>query len=106
MKLGLGLYKSLLNSRNFDFAKQAGATHLVVQFVDYIKGGSNPTLADNYLDGWGPPAKRSSNGEKVTGAGSAVTETLARGCPRALAMYQLQLYRIAECIRNRGADSV
>lgn len=53
IKLGLGLYKSLLNSRNFDFARQAGATHLVVQLVDYIKGGSNPTLADNYLNGWG-----------------------------------------------------
>lgn len=53
IKLGLGLYKSLLNSRNFDFARQAGATHLVVQLVDYIKGGNNPSLANNYLNGWG-----------------------------------------------------
>jgi len=51
-KLGLGLYKSLLNSANFDFARQAGATHLVVQLVDYIKGGNNPSLAENYLNGW------------------------------------------------------
>ncbi|GJM33873.1 MAG: mannonate dehydratase [Saprospiraceae bacterium] len=52
-KLGLGLYKSLLNSKNFDFAHQAGATHLVVQLVDYIKGGDNPSLSQNYLKGWG-----------------------------------------------------
>jgi mannonate dehydratase len=30
MKLGLGLYKSVLTSDNFRFAKQAGATHIVV----------------------------------------------------------------------------
>ena len=53
MKLGLGLYKSLLNDRNFRFAKQCGATHLVVQLVDYVKGGDNPTLTQNYLSGWG-----------------------------------------------------
>jgi mannonate dehydratase len=53
LKLGLGLYKSLLNSKNFEFAKQAGASHLVIQLVDYMKGGSNPSLADNYLNGWG-----------------------------------------------------
>jgi len=53
MKLGLGLYKSVLNKNNFQFAKQAGATHLVVQLVDYIKGGDNPSLTRNHLDGWG-----------------------------------------------------
>ena len=53
MKLGIGLYKSLLNSKNFQFAKQTGATHLVVQLVDYIQGGDSPSLTKNYLDGWG-----------------------------------------------------
>ncbi len=53
MKLGLGLYKSLLNDSNFRFAKQAGATDIVVQLVDYIKGDENPSLTANYLDGWG-----------------------------------------------------
>jgi mannonate dehydratase len=53
MKLGLGLYKSLLNENNFRFARQAGATHLVVQLVDYVKGGESPTLTRNYLGGWG-----------------------------------------------------
>lgn len=53
LKLGLGLYKSLLNTKNFQFAKQAGASHLVVQLVDYMKGDENPNLAANYLNGWG-----------------------------------------------------
>jgi mannonate dehydratase len=52
-KLGLGLYKSLLNNNNFRFAKQCGATHIVVQLVDYVKGGDSPTLTQNYLNGWG-----------------------------------------------------
>lgn len=51
--LGLGLYKSLLNDQNFRFARQCGATHIVVQLVDYVKGGNNPTLTQNYLGGWG-----------------------------------------------------
>lgn len=53
MKLGLGLYKSLLNDSNFQFAKQAGATHIVAQLIDYVKGGENPTLTKDYLNGWG-----------------------------------------------------
>ena len=53
MKLGLGLYKSILTDNNFRFARQAGATHLVVQLVDYIKGGDSPNLTRDYLDGWG-----------------------------------------------------
>jgi mannonate dehydratase len=56
MKLGLGLYKHLLTRDNFQFARQAGATHLVVHLVDYFKGGSHnppgnqPTGSDQ---GWG-----------------------------------------------------
>jgi mannonate dehydratase len=53
MKLGLGLYKSILTEDNFRFAKQAGASHIVVQLVDYIKGGDSPSLTRDYLDGWG-----------------------------------------------------
>ena len=53
MNLGLGLYRSLLTDDNFRFARQAGATHIVVQLVDYIKGGDNPSLTQDYLGGWG-----------------------------------------------------
>lgn len=60
MKLGLGLYRDLLTEKNFRFARQAGATHLVVHLVDYF-GGENPSLSsgpDNR--GWGA----SSNGRR------------------------------------------
>lgn len=53
MKLGLGLYRSLLTESNFQFARQAGVTHLVVHLVDYFKGAS-PTLASGEPNmGWG-----------------------------------------------------
>jgi mannonate dehydratase len=56
MKLGLGLYRHMLTRENFQFACQAGATHVVAHLVDYFKGGSqNP--ADNQPTGtekgWG-----------------------------------------------------
>src|SRR5580692_1774299 len=56
MKLGLGLYRHMLTRDNFLFARQAGATHLVVHLVDYFKGGAQnprdnqPTGTDQ---GWG-----------------------------------------------------
>jgi mannonate dehydratase len=56
MKLGLGLYRHLLTRENFQFARQAGATHIVAHLVDYFKGGahnpsdSQPTGTDQ---GWG-----------------------------------------------------
>jgi mannonate dehydratase len=56
MKLGLGLYRHMLTRDNFQFARQAGATHIVAHLVDYFKGGahgahdSQPTGTDY---GWG-----------------------------------------------------
>ncbi|MEO6002948.1 MAG: mannonate dehydratase [Opitutus sp.] len=56
MKLGLGLYRHMLTRENFQFARQAGATHLVAHFVDYFRGGvhqnrdDQPTGTDR---GWG-----------------------------------------------------
>jgi mannonate dehydratase len=56
MKLGLGLYRHMLTRENFQFARQAGATHLVVHLVDYFKQGTHnprdnqPTGTDR---GWG-----------------------------------------------------
>lgn len=35
MKLGLGLYRQMLNKDYYRFAKQAGCTHIVVHLVDY-----------------------------------------------------------------------
>src|ERR1041385_5933182 len=56
MKLGLGLYRHMLTRENFQFARQAGATHVVAHLVDYFKGGAHnpkdnqPTGTDR---GWG-----------------------------------------------------
>ena len=56
MKLGLGLYRHMLTRENFQFARQAGATHLVVHLVDYFKG-STRNATDNQptgtAQGWG-----------------------------------------------------
>lgn len=43
MKLGLGLYRHMLAREYFDFARQAGCTHVIVHLVDYFNQGStNP----------------------------------------------------------------
>jgi mannonate dehydratase len=43
MKIGLGLYRHMLTREYYDFARQAGCTHVVVHLVDYFnKGPSNP----------------------------------------------------------------
>lgn len=57
MKLGLGLYRHMLTRENFQFARQAGATHLVVHLVDYFRS-SEDNPSDNQPtgreQGWGP----------------------------------------------------
>src|ERR1043165_1918541 len=56
MQLGLGLYRHMLTRENFQFARQAGATHIVIHLVDYFKDGTHnprdnqPTGTDQ---GWG-----------------------------------------------------
>jgi mannonate dehydratase len=56
MKLGLGLYRHMLTRENFQFARQAGATHIVAHLVDYFRAGAHnpsdnqPTGTDQ---GWG-----------------------------------------------------
>ncbi|WP_316801844.1 mannonate dehydratase [Pedobacter nototheniae] len=56
MKLGLGLYKHMLNKEHYSFAKQCGCTHLVVHLVDYfnkgkLHGKDNQPIGDG--SGWG-----------------------------------------------------
>jgi len=44
MKLGLGLYRHMLNDEYYAFAVQAGCTHIVAHLVNYFKGGTfNPS---------------------------------------------------------------
>lgn len=43
MKVGLGLYRYMLTRDYYDFARQAGCTHVIVHLVDYFrKGDANP----------------------------------------------------------------
>ncbi|GAB5553582.1 MAG: mannonate dehydratase [Saprospiraceae bacterium] len=51
MKLGFGLYRHMLNSGHYQFAKQCGATHLVIHLVDYF--GHNKDGTDQPIGGKG-----------------------------------------------------
>ncbi|MGA7340896.1 MAG: mannonate dehydratase [Terracidiphilus sp.] len=43
MKLGVGLYRHMLNGENYAFAVQAGCTHVIAHLVDYFnQGEANP----------------------------------------------------------------
>lgn len=57
MKLGFGLYRHMLDEQHYKFAKQCGATHLVVHMVDYFGNEDNDKSNANQpvgsKDGWG-----------------------------------------------------
>jgi mannonate dehydratase len=47
MKVGLGLYRHMLTREYYDFAAQAGCTHVVVHLVDYFNQGSTNQGSDD-----------------------------------------------------------
>lgn len=49
IKLGLGLYRHMLNDDSFRFARQCGCTHLVVHLADYY-GGQIVTATDEHTN--------------------------------------------------------
>jgi mannonate dehydratase len=57
MKLGFGLYRHMLNEEHFRFARQCGATHVVIHLTDYFRkpeptqGADNQPVGGN--EGWG-----------------------------------------------------
>ena len=56
MKLGLGFYRHQLNDAHYRFARQCGATHLVVHWVDYFRSARSNHPGDQPLgddSGWG-----------------------------------------------------
>jgi len=57
MRLGLGLYRHMLDDDHFAFARQAGASDLVVHLVDYQYRPTSGHRQDDQpvgdLDGWG-----------------------------------------------------
>ena len=57
MKLGLGLYRHTLKREYYDFARQAGCTHVIAHLVDYFHHGDtnprdNQPTGDQY-EPWG-----------------------------------------------------
>lgn len=56
MKLGFGLYRHMLNREHYRFARQCGATHLVIHMVDYFNQGakaSDQPVSGGRGGGWG-----------------------------------------------------
>lgn len=56
MKLGFGLYRHQLDEAHYRFARQCGATHLVIHWVDYFKSSHSNQPGDQPLgddSGWG-----------------------------------------------------
>ena len=56
MKLGFGLYRHQLDADHFRFARQCGATHLVVHLVDYFRSSRGNQPGDQPVGddaGWG-----------------------------------------------------
>ena len=56
MKLGLGLYRHMLDDAHFAFARQCGATHIIVHMCDYFRGRTGAARSDQPVgdaSGWG-----------------------------------------------------
>jgi mannonate dehydratase len=53
MKIGLGLYREMLTPDNFQFAVQAGATHIVAHMTNYFRGRDPKISGGDEEMGWG-----------------------------------------------------
>jgi mannonate dehydratase len=53
MKIGLGLYRDSLTPDNFQFATQAGATHIVAHLTNYFRGKDPSISRGDDAEGWG-----------------------------------------------------
>lgn len=53
MKIGLGLYRESLTPDNFQFATQAGATHIVAHLTNYFRGKDPSISRGDDAEGWG-----------------------------------------------------
>ncbi|MBC7738673.1 MAG: mannonate dehydratase, partial [Candidatus Saccharibacteria bacterium] len=53
MKIGLGLYRESLTQDNFQFATQAGATHIVAHMTNYFRGKDPAISRGDDAEGWG-----------------------------------------------------
>ena len=53
MKIGLGLYREMLTPDNYQFAVQAGATHIVAHMTNYFRGRDPQISGGDDRMGWG-----------------------------------------------------
>ncbi len=51
MKIGLGLYRQMLNDEHYRFAQQLGVSHIVAHLEDYFS--ADPKLVNEADDSWG-----------------------------------------------------
>ena len=63
MKLGLGLYRHMLDADHFRFARQSGATHIVAHLVDYFPDRSGGSASDD-LEPHTPKSPALDDGER------------------------------------------
>src|SRR5438874_794156 len=65
MKVGLGLFRHMLTREYFDFARQAGCTHVVAHLVDYFNSGGSNLRNNQPTGGKYEPWGMAGNPEKV-----------------------------------------
>jgi len=56
LHIGFGLYRHMLDDAHYAFARQCGATHVVVHMCDYFRGNERTSRADQPVgdgSGWG-----------------------------------------------------
>lgn len=53
MDIGLGLYRDSLTADNLQFARQAGATHIVAHLTNYFRGRDPAISKGDDAEGWG-----------------------------------------------------
>ena len=61
MKIGLGLYRDSLTADNFQFAVQAGATHIVAHMTNYFRGRDPSISSGDDSEG---PMEQPNSGER------------------------------------------
>ena len=58
MKLGMGLYRDMLDREHFRFARQCGCTHAIVHLVNYYTGSDcNIVTATDADHNYGVPSR-------------------------------------------------
>ncbi len=73
MKIGLGLYRHMLTREYYDFARQAGCTHVVIHLVDYFRNSSINGENSQPISGKYEPWGIAGDPEKIWAVGEMLT---------------------------------